>query len=154
MKSAPKLKIVLAVLIVLGVMTTRPWAQAQKPTATTPTTAAGALPNFEAVSIKSSTCPRKPVQFEPGGRIVAPSVPAKILIGLAYDLPFSAFGTGLIGAPAWVGSQCYDVEAHAECDPPREQMVLMLRSLLAARFKLITHWETRQLPVYALVVAK
>jgi uncharacterized protein (TIGR03435 family) len=153
MKNLPKLRIVLAVLIVLGVMTTHLWAQAQKPTKT-PTTAAGALPTFDAASIKSSTCPRKPVQFEPGGRIVAPSVPAKILIGLAYGLPFSAFGTGLIGAPEWVGSQCYEVEAHAEGDPPREQMVLMLRSLLATRFKLITHWETRQLPVYALVVAK
>ena len=53
-----------------------------------------------------------------------------------------------------MGSQCYDVEAHADGDPPREQMVLMLRSLLAARFKLVTHWESRQLPVYALGVAK
>src|ERR1700752_2818604 len=102
MRNLPKLKMVLAVLVVSSAMTTRLWAQAQKPTATMPTTAAGALPTFDAVSIKSSRCPRKPVQFEPGGRIVAPSVPAKILIGLAYGLPFSAFGTGLIGAPEWV----------------------------------------------------
>ena len=67
---------------------------------------------------------------------------------------FSAGGGGMIGAPDWVDSQCFSIEAHAEGNPPREQMVLMLQSLLADRFKLVAHWETQQLPVYALVMVK
>jgi uncharacterized protein (TIGR03435 family) len=113
-----------------------------------------ALPTFDAVSVKPSTCPRQRVQFLPGGRIVAPSVPAKILIGIAYGLPFSAFNGGMIGAPGWVDSQCFSIEAHAEGNPPQDQTALMIQSLLADRFKLAVHWESRQLPVYALVLAK
>jgi uncharacterized protein (TIGR03435 family) len=118
------------------------------------TAAAGTLPTFDAVSITPGTCPRKPVQFQPGGRIVAPSVPARILIGMAYGIPFSAWREGMLGAPDWVDSRCYSIEAHAEGNPPQEQMTLMMRSLLADRFKLAVHWETRQLPIYALVEAK
>lgn len=73
---------------------------------------------------------------------------------VAYDLPFSAGGGGMIGAPDWVDTQRYTIDARADGDPPREQMVLMLQSLLADRFKLAAHWETRQVPVYALVIAK
>ncbi len=60
----------------------------------------------------------------------------------------------MIGAPDWADSQCYSIEAHAEGNPPRNQMALMMRSFLADRFKLAVHWETRQLPIYALVAAK
>ena len=122
--------------------------------ATPAPTLSGALPSFDAVSVKPSTCPRQRVQFLPGGRIVAPSVPAKILIGIAYNLPFSAFNGAMIGAPGWVDSQCFSIEAHAEGNPPQDQTALMMQSLLADRFKLAVHWETRQLPVFALVVAK
>lgn len=119
--------------------------------ATLPT---GVRPTFEAASIKPTDEPRKPSRFQAGGRFVAPSVPARILIGLAYSLPFSAGHGGMIGGPDWLDSQRYDVEARAEGNPPQDQMVLMLQSLLADRFKLSVHWETRQLPVYALVLAK
>lgn len=125
-----------------------PRAGAQEPTA------AGTLPTFDAVSVRPGSCPRQPVQFQPGGRIVAPSVPARILIGLAYEIPFSAWREGIIGAPDWVDSRCYSIEAHAEGNPPQDRMVLMVRTFLADRFKLAVHWETRQLPIYALVLAK
>jgi bla regulator protein blaR1 len=118
------------------------------------TAAAGAQPTFDAVSVKPGSCPRKPVQFQPGGRIVAPSVPARILIGIAYGIPFSAWREGMIGAPDWVDSHCFSIEAHAQGNPSQEQMVLMMRSFFADRFKLAVHWETRQLPVYALIAAK
>jgi bla regulator protein blaR1 len=60
----------------------------------------------------------------------------------------------LAGAPAWVRSQPYDIEARAQSNPTKDQMRLMVQSLLADRFKLAIHYEKRQLPVYALVLAK
>jgi uncharacterized protein (TIGR03435 family) len=115
---------------------------------------AGAQPTFDAVSVRPGSCPRQPVQFQPGGRIVAPSVPARILIGIAYGIPFSAWREGMVGAPDCVDSRCYSIEAYAEGNPPQSRMALMMRSFLADRFKLAAHWETRQLPIYALVVVK
>lgn len=118
------------------------------------TTTAEALPSFDAVSVRPASCPRQPVQFQPGGRIAAPSVPARILIGIAYGIPFSAWREGMVGAPDWVDSHCYNIQAHAEGSPPQDRMALMMRSFLADRFKLAVHWETRELPIYALVVAR
>ena len=61
--------------------------------------------------------------------------------------------------PAWVfrdnGGPRFDIEARSD-DPniTKEQMRAMMGSLLADRFKLAAHFETRQVPVYALVLAK
>jgi uncharacterized protein (TIGR03435 family) len=48
----------------------------------------------------------------------------------------------------------YDIEARPESPATREQMLLMLQSLLSERFQLAFHRETKPLPVNALVVAK
>jgi uncharacterized protein (TIGR03435 family) len=117
-------------------------------------TAPTELLTFQAASVKPTDDPRRPLLFQPGGRLVAPSVPARILITVAYGLPFSAGHGGMIGGPSWLDSQRYDVEARAHGDPTREQMAVMLQSLLAERFKLAAHWETRESPVYALVIAR
>ena len=63
----------------------------------------------------------------------------------------------IIGAPAWIDSNQYDVQATADCSGgviSREQLQLMVQSLLEDRFQLKAHLETRDLPVYNLVVAK
>ena len=114
----------------------------------------GALPSFDAASVKPTDDSRKPARFQPGGRFAAPSVPARILLTLAYGLPFSSGNGGMIGGPDWLDSQQYDVEAIAQGNPTQDQLHLMVRSLLADRFKLAAHWEGRQLPIYALVIAK
>jgi uncharacterized protein (TIGR03435 family) len=54
-------------------------------------------------------------------------------------------------------SDRYDVQAKADCSGgriPRDQLQLMVQSLLEDRFKLKAHMETRELPVYELVVGK
>jgi uncharacterized protein (TIGR03435 family) len=56
--------------------------------------------------------------------------------------------------PAWVKSSSYDIEARASSPVTKDQMRLMMQSLLADRFKLAVHWETRQAPVLALVPEK
>jgi uncharacterized protein (TIGR03435 family) len=57
------------------------------------------------------------------------------------------------GGPGWIGSDRFDVEGKAE-DPKADpsQLRLMLQSLLEDRFQLKLHSETREAPVYALVV--
>ena len=55
--------------------------------------------------------------------------------------------------PKWAQADEFDIQARAEShNPTKDQMRLMMQSLLADRFKLSIHIETRQLPVYALVL--
>jgi len=64
----------------------------------------------------------------------------------------------IIGLPSWgaSGRDLYDLEAKVADDvtPTVDEARLMLRSVLAERFQLRIHHETRELPVYALVVGK
>jgi uncharacterized protein (TIGR03435 family) len=109
-------------------------------------------PAFEAASIRPSTSGYAGWRLEPqpGGRLTGTNVPAAALIRFAYDLP--AFQ--ISGGPDWLDSWRYDVAAKAEGDPPIDQKRLMLRTLLAERFRLTAHTETRELPIYALVIAR
>jgi uncharacterized protein (TIGR03435 family) len=83
--------------------------------------------------------------------------PLRGLIQFAYQLQ----GFQVDGGPGWISSDRFDIVAKAEGDPPPvppggppDEMMLMLRTLLAERFKLAMHKETRELPVYALVIAR
>jgi uncharacterized protein (TIGR03435 family) len=60
----------------------------------------------------------------------------------------------LLDLPAWVYNDGFDIEARAEGNPTKDQMRLMMRSLLASRFKVATHVERRARPVFDLVLAK
>jgi uncharacterized protein (TIGR03435 family) len=76
--------------------------------------------------------------------------PISTLIREAYPVQVPE----LLGAPGWVTSDPYDVIARGEGNPTREEIRLMLQSLLAERFKLAVHYETREGPVFALVIAR
>jgi uncharacterized protein (TIGR03435 family) len=71
---------------------------------------------------------------------------------LALRLKFWA-GLGL-DVPAWVADTHYDIEARASAGATKDQMRLMMQSLLAERFKLAVHKETRQAPVFAMALEK
>jgi uncharacterized protein (TIGR03435 family) len=61
----------------------------------------------------------------------------------------------IIGGPSWADSDLYDIEARADGDAPPDQMYgPMMQRLLENRFQLKIHSETREVPVYALKVAK
>ncbi len=113
---------------------------------------ASAFPSFEVVSIKrdSGADPRGTFQFQPG-RFVMTNIPLRPLIQMAYKLPVTGNQGLIIGAPDWVDQITWDIEAKADGNPPREEVLLMIQTLLADRFKLALHRETHQLPVYALV---
>jgi uncharacterized protein (TIGR03435 family) len=94
---------------------------------------------------------------QPGGRFNAVNMSLRALITFAYQIqPFE-----LVGGPGWVAEDRFDIVAKLEGDPPPvmpgsgpDHMMLATRSLLADRFKLVVHRETRQLDIYALVLAR
>jgi uncharacterized protein (TIGR03435 family) len=59
-----------------------------------------------------------------------------------------------ITGPDWIDTERFDITAKIPDGAARDQVPLMLQSLLADRFKLTLHHETKELPMYALVVAK
>jgi len=91
------------------------------------------------------------VQALPGGRLVMRNFSLYGLIQFAYGV--KAFQ--VVGEPAWIGAAHYDVQAKSDGDFSVNQMEgPMLQRLLADRFQLKLHRETRQMPVYELSVAK
>jgi uncharacterized protein (TIGR03435 family) len=60
----------------------------------------------------------------------------------------------IVGGPAWLESEGYNIDAKAPGSASQRQVFLMLQSLLEDRFHLKVHRETKDLPAYALVAAK
>ena len=96
--------------------------------------------------------------YQPGGRLHMVNLPLKGLIEFAYAdhdaahwLPLPS--SQVIGGPAWAKTDGYDIDAKPAGNTDPKQMWLMLRRLLADRFKLELHRETRELPAYDLKVA-
>jgi uncharacterized protein (TIGR03435 family) len=87
-----------------------------------------------------------------GGRLVARNQSVEGLVQYAYGLQFAIEGL-VSGIPNSVKSERYDIEAKAGGNPNRKELQSMMRALLADRFKLKAHTASKQLPVYALVLA-
>lgn len=108
-------------------------------------------PSFEVASIKpSNSADRRPMFNVSGGRFTAVNVTVKSLIKVAYGIK----DFQISGGPGWAGSDLFDITANAESPAHMDQFALMLQSLLAERFQLIIRHETREMPVFALVIAK
>jgi uncharacterized protein (TIGR03435 family) len=108
--------------------------------------------SFEVASIKpSNSADRRPlIRNEPGGRFTAANVTAKRLIKWAYNIK----DFQISGGPGWMGSDLFDIAAKPEGSAKPVQIPRMVQSLLADRFQLVTRRETKEMPVYTLVVAK
>ena len=88
-------------------------------------------------------------EYFPGGRLDATAITVRSLLRIAYP----AQDYQLIGAPAWFTTKRYDIQAKADENPAPTQQAL-LRALLADRFNLAVHNETREMPTFALVLAR
>jgi uncharacterized protein (TIGR03435 family) len=93
-------------------------------------------------------------RVQPGGRYIGQNMSLRLLIKTAYGVHDSQ----IVGGPSWIDSDRWDINAKAEgykdANTFRDRARLMVRPLLADRFKLVMHHEQRELPVYALVLAK
>jgi uncharacterized protein (TIGR03435 family) len=113
-------------------------------------------PSFEAASIKPNSSGSPTSAAFINGRFIATNAPLNVILGLAYRSSDGRPFYRIIGGPDWMASATYDVEAKtAESRPiPVDQASLMIQSLLEERFQLKVHIQTRELPVFHLVVAK
>lgn len=111
---------------------------------------------FEVASIKPSDPDARGVRLQilPGGGFKGDNVPLRELIQFAYEVqPFQ-----IEGGPKWLNSEGYDILAKAPksdlTEADVEQLRQRVRALLAERFQLAVRQEKKEVPVYALVVAK
>jgi uncharacterized protein (TIGR03435 family) len=119
---------------------------------------------FDVASIKQNKSDARPVTNFPlgpedsdapsGGLFSGSGVTLYQYISLAYD--FTVYDYQLLKSrlPEWVFADRFDIQARASGNPTKAQMRVMMQSLLANRFKLAIHFETREVPVFALVLAK
>ena len=88
------------------------------------------------------------------------NLPLRTIIAAAYGTPQPLADFQLVGGPKWLDTDRFDIIAKAADDPPPgpngppPAMFLMLQSLLEERFHLTVHRETKDLPMYALVLAR
>ena len=124
-------------------------------------TAPSGKPSFEVVSIKPSA-PNLGIRGggPRGDRYTMSGASLRMLLQQGYSKANSMplFGQlQIIGGPSWIDSDRYDINAKADCSGgtiTREQLQLMIQSMLEDRFQLKSHMETRELPIYNLVVGK
>jgi uncharacterized protein (TIGR03435 family) len=153
-------------LVVAASLTVTSFAQTSTPPTASQlavTPVAAAPPVFEVTTVKlnKSGSSGSHTNLE-NGRFTASNISLKNLIQYqAYGVPEPR----ILGGPKWLDSERFDIEAKADSavadqlrtlgrDQYKLQAQAMFQQLLADRFKLTVHWETRDLPVYALVVSK
>jgi len=114
-------------------------------------------PRFDVVSVKRNTLNDGTVMMGTrGDTFTGRGVMLRMLIAGAYGVQDDQ----LIGAPAWLATDRFDIVAKAPASTsedrpaPVSRNQLMMRALLADRFGLTVHKETRNLPVYALVLPR
>jgi uncharacterized protein (TIGR03435 family) len=120
--------------------------------------AAEESPTFEVASVKPAPPPtgmgmRVMMRGGPGsadpGQLTYSNVSMKALLTTAY-----AVKGYQINGPKWLDSERFDIVAKIPKGATKEQFQTMMQNLLAERFRLTLHHETKELPMYALVVGK
>jgi len=131
--------------------------------------AAGGAQAFDVASVKqnksgmppSGDMPHSNVPLGPGavyppngGLFTATNMPLFGYIVLAYKLNTNQLAPLMAQLPKWATGSSYDIQARGDGNPTKDQMRMMMQSLLADRFKLAIHTETKQVSVYNLVQVK
>jgi uncharacterized protein (TIGR03435 family) len=120
-------------------------------TAGVPQAQAPAIPTFDVSSVK----PNKDggpssVRVTPGGMLSVTNNNLRNIIRNAWNIT----NDQIVGGPDWIDSERFDITAKASAPFKQDEARAMLQALLADRFGLATHMETRELPVYLLVLAR
>ena len=110
--------------------------------------------SFEVASVKPVNPPAGPHVVSliiNHGRLNIEAAELRQIVGLAYAVQ----RIRVLGGPGWADSDQFDIAAKADsADVTRDEIRGMLQALLAERFKLVVHRETKEVPVYTLVLAK
>jgi len=175
MGNAIRLCLVLLVAVLLSATCALSWAEsspslssAQPLSQSSPDwqIAAGGRMSFDTASVQQNTTAPPRAQFfnfpigpgdvymPNGGTFRARNLPLVDYIFFAYKITPNQEEFLLSQLPAWAMENRFDIDAKSGGDPTKDQMRLMMQSLLADRFKLAVHFETRQVPVFALLVDK
>jgi uncharacterized protein (TIGR03435 family) len=110
--------------------------------------------SFEVASVKPNRSGAAQWDFDsPPGRVVGTNVVLRDLIRFAYYI-YGGDWDIRIAAPEWIKAERFDIDAKTPGPVPVAGAMSMLRHLLAERFDLKVHYETRQRPIYALVIAR
>ncbi len=133
------------------------------PVAAPPQIAAGGKQEFDVASVRQSL-PTSTIRtnfgldfFDDTGRLnglFTANAYLKPIVEFAYKIPEYREQEEMLERqlPSWATAAPFEIEARAEGHPTKDQVRLMTQSLLEDRFKLKMRVETRQLPVYALVL--
>ena len=123
-----------------------------------------ALPSFEVASVKQnisgqSSGPNFPLDTgdaypSDAGFFSAIGLPLWAYVGFAYKLSTTEGLSLSSQLPKWANNDRFDIQARAHATTTKDEMRLMMQSLLADRFKLVAHFETRQTHIFALVLVK
>ncbi|HXS98367.1 MAG TPA: TIGR03435 family protein [Candidatus Limnocylindrales bacterium] len=121
-------------------------------------------PAFEVASVKASVANSRSNTNIPlgpgdafaatGGSFSATGFPLEAYIVFAYKLSGNQVQALRAQLPGWTATDPYDILAKAAGNPTKDEYRMMLRALLAERFQLAMHEETREVPVAAMVMAK
>lgn len=126
--------------------------------------AAGGKMSFDVAALKQNTSDSAVTPTFPlddgdaysrnGGLLSSTDTPFTVYVAFAYKLnPAQAYDLRP-QLPKWANTDRFDIEARAGAAATKDQMRLMMQSLLADRFKLAAHWEAENGKVLALVLAK
>lgn len=105
---------------------------------------------FEVVAIKPIEDASSPmlIRMMPSG--LESAVPVGVLLRQALQKP----DYQMIGAPAWINTERYSIRAKPPAGTPPTAMSVMMLNLLKDRFQLQAHLETREQPIFHLVMAR
>lgn len=134
-------------------MAAAPWGLALAPVLALSSILSAQSPRFDVASVKPHTSAEESVRwtFE-NGRFTGTNVTLRMLISTAYGPLQQPLPDFLItGAPGWIAAERFDVTGTAA---PGAELPQLLRSLVEERFALRSHFEKRDVPIYALTVAR
>lgn len=108
-------------------------------------------PSFEVTSVKPSKATNDGSSWiDPPGRLVMKNQTLKMLVGIAYSVPYNR----VQGGPSWSEADGFDVDAKASSPAKGPEIRTMLQGMLAERFQLVVHREPKAIAGFSLVVAK
>jgi uncharacterized protein (TIGR03435 family) len=112
------------------------------------------LPRFEVESVKKfeGRVTSSNIRTPGGGRISITNLPLRTILNQAWGNLREYQLTGVL--PSWMTTDRFTINAKAENNAPRDQVMLMLRAVLVDRFKLKYHVEKKEMQAYVLTTTE